>query len=229
MKTYKAKSVRQFLKRVIELDRKWRDRRGRRVELWFRGQQDKAVPQPSLYRGAFRPRTTDAESRIEFERRGVQFSHDRIIAGRWGRYFLMQHFGLPTRLLDWTYGALIALYFAARKTVVDGRAPSTAVIWAIDPLSLNKLALGWRAIALPNWKAVKPWLPKDPYGAIRPRYPVAIDPVHVDPRLAAQRSHFTLFGNDGNGLKKLARRKAKKLRLARIAITGRERIERIVA
>jgi hypothetical protein len=33
----------------------------------------------------------------------------------WDWYLLMQHSGAPTRLLDWTEGALIALYFAVRN------------------------------------------------------------------------------------------------------------------
>jgi hypothetical protein len=47
----------------------------------------------------------------------------------WEWYFLMQHYGTPTRLLDRADGALIALYFA----VQENRGYQHAAVWALDP------------------------------------------------------------------------------------------------
>jgi len=46
--------------------------------------------------------------------------------------FLMQHYGLPTRLLDWTESPLLATYFAVSE---EGHATEDGALWALDPFS----------------------------------------------------------------------------------------------
>ena len=48
--------------------------------------------------------------------------------------FLAQHYGVPTRLLDWTEGALMALYFAINEGKANPR------VYMLNPRSLNNHA-----------------------------------------------------------------------------------------
>lgn len=49
--------------------------------------------------------------------------------------FLMQHYGVPTRLLDWTESPLVALYFC-----VNSEPEKDGAIWILKPSELNRIA-----------------------------------------------------------------------------------------
>jgi hypothetical protein len=106
---------------------------------WFRGH-------PEMYNnltpGVFREKYASQyffkpqfELRIyeEFKRIAPSLSHFNITNYsdlEW--LFVMQHYGMPTRLLDWTESVLIAAYFAVEKNL-----ESDAELWALYPDELN--------------------------------------------------------------------------------------------
>lgn len=49
----------------------------------------------------------------------------------------MQHYGIPTRLLDFTYSPFVALYFAIREQCKDEKR-SHVRLWAIDETAVNE-------------------------------------------------------------------------------------------
>ena len=102
------------------------------------------------------------------------------------------------KIVDWTVNPLVALYFAVNSAPAD----TDAAVWIVDPWRWNKTHIpGLYGPALPGWKETEPYL-WDLEDALdtdnrdtRRKWPVAIEPPHIDKRITAQEGRFVLFGN----------------------------------
>lgn len=96
---------------------------------------------------------------------------------------LAQHYGLPTRLLDWTRDYFVAAYFAAKAVLTGKNEPKTTgeflIVWALKESALY----AWESSLLdPTESPLR----------------IVTAPAALNPNLHAQRGLFTTWSRQGN-------------------------------
>lgn len=185
--------------------------------VWFRGLADSK-------RYKLLPGTMRATARVDEDSMAEDFlvslpiHSDRNWSDPWEVYSLMQHHGLPTRLLDWTKSPLTALFFALDFAEETAAGDQTPAVWAMNPHRFNLALHGDERVFIQRTGFGPPeearrlgsYVPRAlrvsaTFGrASMPLPPIAVEPTFSNARLIAQAGCFTVHGRRRTALEDIA-------------------------
>ena len=136
MQTYEY-DITRFLSDAVKIVRSFDER-----NIWWRGHAHNSwALVPKI--GRKHPEEEQNLSLRFINKTRVRYSKSPA-KGDWGSWlFLAQHYGLPTRLLDWTESPLVALYFACCGTEYYNE---SGTVWACIPGKLSGCEIGEETI-----------------------------------------------------------------------------------
>ena len=120
--------------------------------LWYRGcGRDKYDLIPAIYRHPDKTIIQDIaqleqEILVRFQQRSIPML-TRPLGDEWDTLFFMQHYRIPTRLLDWTENPFIGLYFAVMSANIEisttgiEKSEYPAAVWILNPGLWNRHSL----------------------------------------------------------------------------------------
>jgi hypothetical protein len=189
-------------------------------EAWFRRLKDSKAHNllPSLLRKFKQPNQYPAwkeiwgvESDLFYEFAARARELHGVIESDWDILFAMQHYGTPTRLLDWTEVLGVAVYFATvgvdetKGVDKSGKEIPPPCVCILNPYRMNSVSTGIKNSDL--WSPeMLGWNQREKtyytYGELLLEsgidfdWPRAIYPRQRNPRLHAQRAWFTIHGDE---------------------------------
>jgi len=146
-------------------------------KILFRGQRRDLPLLPRIARIKRRTAILDVEKSMfdEFKRRAIPFlEYKPNNDNEWDWLTLARHYGMSTRLLDWTLNPLAALWFAVSKPAYKNEEGEleNGVVWKFEP---------------PEHLFITP-----AFSPFNPKRTTVFQPNHINQRIVAQSGWFTV-------------------------------------